>query len=566
MKKVIYIYSFIALLVTSACNDALDREIVMSLTADQVQKSYERSRARINGIYTYLPWGLMYSDGAMMASATDEAEHTLETCAIQKFNTGAWNQKDNPDGAWNNNFNGIYAANLFIANSYDIEMDYYRLDPDANKQESYQRCLDDIKRWRYEARFLRAYFYFELVKRYGGVPLITEPMDVESDFQIPRNTLDTCFKFITAECDSAAKNLPEVYSDNATNLGRITKGAALALKSRALLYAASDLFNNPDKWAPGYAHPEYISNRTMDRDSLWEEAAKAAKAVIDLKEANYSLSSDYPGLFKTYNNAEIILTRRGGSSNDFEKANFPIGYDLGNSGTTPSQNLVDAYEMKDGSEFDWNTPAHKAAPYSNRDPRLAYTVLLNNTNFNGRPVECWTGGKDGKGKSRATKTGYYLNKYVNSELDLLQGRTSVHSWIIFRLAEIYLNYAEALNEYDPGNADIKIYVDKVRQRSGVNMPTLPNGLDQSKMKKRIQHERRIELAFEDHRFWDVRRWMIAPETLGATLRGCEIISRGGLFEYNPIDVEKRSFTTKMYLYPIPESDLNIAGWDQNPLW
>ncbi|HEX7016742.1 MAG TPA: RagB/SusD family nutrient uptake outer membrane protein, partial [Cyclobacteriaceae bacterium] len=248
--------------------------------------------------------------------------------------------------------------------------------------------------------------------------------------------------------------------------------------------------------------------------------------------------------------------------------NYPIGYDLGMSGTTPSQNLVDAYEMADGSKFDWNNPAHAAAPYENRDPRLARTVLTNNTFFKDRPVEAWTGGRDGKGTPLATRTGYYLRKYVDENLNLLQGNTSVHSWILFRLAEIYLNYAEALNEYDPGNPDIKTYVDLVRARPGVEMPPLPDGLSQAEMRDRIRNERRVELAFEGHRFWDVRRWMVASETLGSTLAGVDITKTGtDQFTYTPVNVENRVVDPRMYLYPIPQSELLLAGgWAQNPLW
>lgn len=152
------------------------------------------------------------------------------------------------------------------------------------------------------------------------------------------------------------------------------------------------------------------------------------------------------------------MARRDGASNDFEKANYPVGYDLGNSGNTPSLNLLDDYEMLDGTAFDWNNKNHAANPYRGRDPRLAFTILSNMTKFNGRPVECWTGGRDGKGVPRATKTGQYLLKYIDPELNLLEGRTSVHTWVLIRLAEVYLNYIEALNEYQPAHSDIKYII------------------------------------------------------------------------------------------------------------
>ena len=571
MKKVkTILYGAALLLLVNACDSILDREVVLSLTEDDVLTLYNNTQSRAVAIYNYLPSGFRCVDGAMMASASDEAEYTLETSSIQMFNVGSWNAKNNPDGgSWWNNFRGIYLVNHFLANSDNLDLEMYRLNPDDIGHEQYQNRLDNIKRWKYEVRFLRAYFYFELIKRYGGVPVITRPVEIGDSF--PRNTLDSCVNFIVKECDDIALGLPIKYTEQ-ENLGRATRGAVLALKSRVLLYAASDLFNSPEKWASGYANKDLISVKPIDRKERWKKAADAAKDVIDLTDAGYALSNNYQGVFRSYTDAEIILARRDGASNDFEKTNYPVGYDLGNSGNTPSLNLLDDYEMLDGTAFDWNNKNHAANPYKGRDPRLAFTILSNMTKFNGRPVECWTGGRDGKGVPRATKTGQYLLKYIDPELNLLEGRTSVHTWILIRLAEVYLNYIEALNEYQPAHSDIKIYYDKIRRREGIKMPVLPDGLDQDAVRQKIRHERRIELAFEDHRLWDARRWMIAADNemgkgvLNIPLRGLEILNRGGVPSYSPIEIEKRNFEPKMYLYPIPQGDLDIAGWSQNPLW
>lgn len=571
MKKVkTILYGAALLLLVNACDSILDREVVLSLTEDDVLTLYNNTQSRAVAIYNYLPSGFRCVDGAMMASASDEAEYTLETSSIQMFNVGSWNAKNNPDGgSWWNNFRGIYLVNHFLANSDNLDLEMYRLNPDDIGHEQYQNRLDNIKRWKYEVRFLRAYFYFELIKRYGGVPVITRPVEIGDSF--PRNTLDSCVNFIVKECDDIALGLPIKYTEQ-ENLGRATRGAVLALKSRVLLYAASDLFNSPEKWASDYANKDLISVKTIDRKERWKRAADAAKDVIDLADAGYALSNNYQGIFRSYTDTEIILARRDGASNDFEKANYPVGYDLGNSGNTPSLNLLDDYEMLDGTAFDWSNKNHAANPYKGRDPRLAFTILSNMTKFNGRPVECWTGGRDGKGVPRATKTGQYLLKYIDPELNLLEGRTSVHTWILIRLAEVYLNYIEALNEYQPAHSDIKIYYDKIRRREGIKMPALPDGLDQDAVRQKIRHERRIELAFEDHRLWDARRWMIAADNemgkgvLNIPLRGLEILNRGGVPSYRPIEIEKRNFEPKMYLYPIPQGDLDIAGWSQNPLW
>ena len=571
MKKVkTILYGAALLLLVNACDSILDREVVLSLTEDDVLTLYNNTQSRAVAIYNYLPSGFRCVDGAMMASASDEAEYTLETSSIQMFNVGSWNAKNNPDGgSWWNNFRGIYLVNHFLANSDNLDLEMYRLNPDNIGHEQYQNRLDNIKRWKYEVRFLRAYFYFELIKRYGGVPVITRPVEIGDSF--PRNTLDSCVNFIVKECDDIALGLPFKYTEQ-ENLGRATRGAVLALKSRVLLYAASDLFNSPEKWASDYANKDLISVKPIDRKERWKRAADAAKDVIDLADAGYALSNNYQGIFRSYTDTEIILARRDGASNDFEKANYPVGYDLGNSGNTPSLNLLDDYEMLDGTAFDWSNKNHAANPYKGRDPRLAFTILSNMTKFNGRPVECWTGGRDGKGVPRATKTGQYLLKYIDPELNLLEGRTSVHTWILIRLAEVYLNYIEALNEYQPTHSDIKIYYDKIRRREGIKMPVLPDGLDQDAVRQKIRHERRIELAFEDHRLWDARRWMIAADNemgkgvLNIPLRGLEILNRGGVPSYSPIEIEKRNFEPKMYLYPIPQGDLDIAGWSQNPLW
>ncbi|MDR0865864.1 MAG: RagB/SusD family nutrient uptake outer membrane protein [Candidatus Symbiothrix sp.] len=570
------VFLVFCLMLFAGCSNLLEREIVLNETEDMIKVSYTKSQARVNMLYTYLPRGFLYIDGAMMASATDEAEHTQQTSKIQQFNTGAWDAVDNPDNiSWDQNFLGIRNADLLLQSLGDINLDYYKLDPNESSQQTYRTMMENMNRWKSEARFLRAFFYFELVKRYGGVPVLEKPLTLADDFKsLGRNTLEECIHFIVDECDTVTDDtkpgcLPVLHED--ADFGRATKGAALALKSRVLLYAASDLFNDPS-WAGGYAEPELISlpngKDASIRTARWKAAADAAKAVIDLeRDAHYLLSlTPYPDVFAYFSTAEIIFSRREGYKNDFEIANYPISFNLGRSGTTPSQNLVDDYEMLDGSAFDWNNPAHAANPYENRDPRLEFSIMTNNSSFKDRPVECWAGGRDGAGVELATLTGYYIRKYQQS-LDLLNGKTGVHAWVLFRLGEIYLNYAEALNECDPGHADIKKYVDNVRQRMGVRMPRLASDLTQAEMREKIRHERRIEMAFEDHRFWDVRRWMIAEETLGAPVRGVDIQKTGeNTFVYKPIKVEDRRFETKMYFYPIPQSEISIARWPQNPLW
>lgn len=570
MKKInILLSSSIAVLLLSSCNPILDREMILTMTEKQALESYDVAQKRVNGLYTYLPNGFSPVGGAMMAAASDEAEYSVASSSVHMFNNGSWNPLNNPDNVWTYYYQGIRQATLFLETADQINMERYKLDP--QNQADYEMRMANIERWKYEARFLRAYFYSELVKRYGGVPLANELMDRDTDYRnIPRNTLQECIDFIVDECGQVAPHLPAVYQ--ASDMGRVTRGAALALKSRVLLYAASELFNNP-VWAQGYERKDLISLSGTDRQTRWENAAKAAGEVLwgaDVAEAGYKLSGNYQSLFRSFSDNEIVLVRRNGYDNSFEKSNYPIGADQATGGTAPSGNLVDAYETTGGRTFTWKDPSMAARPYENRDPRFAATIMPNNSTFQGRPVECWEGGADGPDKNNASRTGYYLLKYVDPELKLLQGQSAIHSWIIIRLGEIYLNYAEAMNEaYGPDAKGIygksaREAVNEVRGRVG-----MPDVVADSKeeMREKIRHERRVELAFEDHRFWDVRRWMTAPDDLNAPLKGVKVTRLSyNSFEYQSVEVESRSFKRSMYFYPIPQNELNITGWPQNPLW
>ena len=569
-SKLIYKLASISLVVVlSACSDYLDPTVITDYTDKYVLSNYDLTKDRVTGIYTRLRQGFYpvggSTNGAMLASASDESEHTLETSPIQDFNIGSWNSYSNPDNVWGNYYRGIRMANQYIASNATETVNLDRQKYDPNSTEAYEIFFAEVTRWDYEVRYLRAYFYFELVKRYGGVPLLTEALPLDYDIStVTRSSLEDCINFIVSECETAAQNLPESYSDG--DLGRATKGAALALKSRVLLYAASDLYNTAS-WAGGYSNEELISLPQGNREQRWRDAANAAKAVIDLNNPGYELANNYSAPFQGdgFQNSEVIFTVRDGSSNNFEKNNISVGYDEGRSGTTPSQNLVDTYEMKDGSEFDWNNPEHAQNPYANRDDRLEQSIVFNDKSFKGRPIEVWDGGQDGFPVPEASRTGYYLQKYVNENLDLVTNKESVHSWIVFRLGEMYLNYAEALNEVDPGNPDITYYLNLLRQRGG--LPDLPASLSQNEAREKIRNERRVELAFEEHRIWDVRRWMTAPSALGSPLRGVNVQKQeDGSFTYQPVNIENRTFSDKMYFYPIPQGEVEVAGLIQNPLW
>lgn len=562
MNTKFFRYVFVSMAVGSAftlcsCNDFLDREEDSFIDKTATFDSYNRTKQYLTYAYSLLPEGLnRFSGDALLGAATDDACFAIESSNIQQFNNGSWNALSNPDNVWDRYFAGIAKCCTLLENSNHINLDISRLDP--AKRVEYENNLKDIRMWRAEAHFLRAYFNFELLKRYGPIPIIKSTLDINKDYSdTPRPTMKEVVEFIANDCDMAADSLELTPWRNMNDaFGRATKGAALALKSRLLLYAASPLYVN-------FGDIDE-ANKPSDA-TLWKAAADAAKAVIDLNQ--YELASAYDDLFKNdFQNKEYIFVRRYPSNSDFEKSNFPVSYG-GKGGTNPSQNLIDDYEMLDGTAFDWSDPVKAAHPFENRDERLLATVLMNGVLFKGKRIATYPGGADAMPNPNATKTGYYLRKFLNENVNIQTGGGSDgHVVPLFRLAEIYLNYAEALNEYDPTNPDIAVYLNKIRER--VSLPDVPSGLTQEQMRTLIHHERRVELAFEEHRFWDVRRWKVASSTLGAPVKGVKITQDdAGNFTYSPVQVEQRVFQPKMYWYPIPQSEvLKLHHWEQNKGW
>ncbi|MEX0928895.1 MAG: RagB/SusD family nutrient uptake outer membrane protein, partial [Balneolales bacterium] len=388
MKKFNLLISImIALALVGCVNDFLDRDIDDNYSEDQVFSSYTTMRNFGIGVYNYLPHGFDRFNGAMLASATDDAVHSGANRTIERLSDGSWGEFNNPDDQWDNLFAGIRKANLFLEKSEDYREIVLRDTVTEGGKQDYLNQTNDLMWLRAETRILRAYFYFELAKRYGGVPLITQPLSPNGDIYRSRDSFDETVDFIVNEIDEARGDLRDTWVgfSGSNWVGRVTDGVALSLKSRTLLYAASPL-NNPS-----------------GDNQKWIDAAAAAHDVMELNQ--YSLSDNYKGLFRTIQDDEIILARWYEASNTFERSSYPVGFEGSAGGVNPTQNLVDAYETTNGLSVHEDPAYDPQDPYSNRDPRLQMNIIVNNAAYKGREVEIWDGGSDGPGRSRATRTG-----------------------------------------------------------------------------------------------------------------------------------------------------------------
>lgn len=514
----------------------------------------------LNNVYSGLPNGYSNIGNSWLATACDEAEEVNTAESIQNFNISNITPYYNPDDIWDASYQSIRNAKVFLQSVDTLTWG----DLKYSNPTEYTRRIGLIKQYKAEAHFLTAFFYFELLRRYGGVPIVDEVIDKNTDWisRFPRKTFAETVDYIVDKCDTAMKYLPAVHDTG--NYGRATAGASAALKARALLYAASDLYNL------GNADPllGYVGGSRQER---WIKAARANKEVINM--TIFKFHTTYQGNFTlgSAKGTEVIFERRYPASNTFEKQNTAVGFSQGLTGTCPTGNLVDSYEMSNGTDFDWSNPAHAADPYSNRDPRLNKTVVVNNATFGKAKsaVQLWTGGINGKPRDRASVTGYYLRKYMNETLDLQLGESATKQWVFFRLAESYLNYAEAMNEaYGPVgmgpdilNLSALAALNAVRTRTDVKMPAIvAASTDEVKFREQIRRERRVELAFEGHRYWDVKRWKIADKGIGGILTGVNIAkTSAGAFVYTPISVENRTWNNRLYFYPVPQVEVTKSN-------
>ncbi len=580
MNIVSKIVSIISIFGFLSCDSILEPQLDGTLSEDGIWKNNARAFAFLNNAYNNLPAGYNRISGTMLDAATDDAVCPDPLNPVHGFTNGGWSAYNIIDNVWYRNFEGIRKVNTFLA-----RIDSVPLIKSSNELGTDETILRTRARMKGEAYFLRAFFYFELVKRYGAVPIVDKPLSPQEANELQRATIDACFQFILDDCDSAASRLPAKYGttpvvigyNDAKEIGRATKGAAMALKARALLYWASPLFN-----------AEGIRSR-------WETAATAAKAVIDLTEqpaggakvyalTRYTSTVNLNDLFVPNSvigqyHSEIIFSTLYTNNTTVEALNGPISY--GAKGMiNPTQNLVDAFPMSNGRPVsDPSSGYDSSNPYLNRDPRLAMTVLTNGALFglNDKTgtIETFVGGNDARGAyPNATHTGYYLRKFI-SPAAVWDGRTVniTRTWVLIRFAELYLNYAEARNEAFGPDSEVYAALRSLRLRAGLRPSDVQAGLTKEQMRQLIQNERRIELAFEEHRFFDVRRWRLldnpAFQQDFLKIRGVRIVkNEQGALSYNTdLELQQRVFDKKMYLYPIEASELlKNDQLTQNPDW
>lgn len=570
-------YLTIGLMATTmlaSCADILDKKPLTEISDNDLWSDPALLKAFVNSRYNQV--GVNGAE-SMQSSIVDETELTwLRGCETHNFArlsptdlgrmNGAWWGWDNR--SWSTKWTNISNCNIF----------FERVDNVAFTDETEKTKLVG------QVRFIRAFEYWDLIARWGAMPIITKSFSINDREEIvgqKRNTYKECIDFLVSELDQAAKELPANWSGD--DYGRATSVAALALKSRILLYAASPLMNENVKIPEvGYTTPE------PDR---WQKAAKAATEALDAAQnAGYELynlngdpSKNYQLIFmdNTAANKETLFARMGTSSADGESIsscdqyNNPNGYG-GWGGNCPLQELVDAYEVvKDGvaSKFDWNNPEEKANPYANRDPRFYATILYDGAKWMTRNVETYFdvdgngnitgGGKDtkfGNDSWNASPTGYNMKKFMDEGYALNSWNFCARNWIHLRMAELYLNKAEALY-YTGDEEGAREALKPVRQRAGMPAVTA-TGTD---LLEAIKNERRIEFAFEEHRYFDVRRWKEAPKYFGTTVHAITIKKYPDGKKTYEVDKLRsdvggdRKWDDKMYWLPIPKSEM-----DKNP--
>ena len=547
MKKIYVILGLAMVISGLSCKKVLDLQPTSSFTTDAVWSSPALVQVFVNEIYAEAVFGFKDA-GFGWGSQTDELFSNFNWCNENQYVQGQATP-DNQGSSFPLNYSSTINFWPTLYTTIQETNTYFQniglLDTLGNGAQ--------ITSMTAQVHFLRALCYFELLKRFGGVPLITKVYTTNNTtFTETRASWDSTEAFILTDIAAALPGLQATAASGQE--GTATIGAALALKSRLLLYAAS---------------PEYNTANDM---SLWQDAADAALAVINLNQYSlYGTSTTYGSIFTDFFNPEVIFARVYGDVYD-DRYNTvyrdlsPNGYN-GYSAYNVLEQMVEAFQMNDGTAFTWSNPTEAANPYQNRDPRFYADILFNGASFQGRAAQFWLGGLDSKLSSlspwNASKTGYTILKMVDSTYNFNIQPYSPAQWIVFRLSEIYLNYAEAEAELGQ-TATALTYLNLIRTRAGMPAVTSGGGAD---LIAKIQQERRIELCFEGHRYFDLRRWGMAEagnqDALGIIITPTNAANT--TFSYQVDTVQTRVWMPSFYYYPIPRSEIEAnPNLTQNP--
>jgi len=584
----------VLVLFLSSCDDLFDPAIENIRGLDAMYKEPTYAQGVLANAYILLP----YSSTPNSDVATDDAVSNDNSNNYLMMATGSWTAANNPMSQWQDRRNAIQYLNLFLSNADQVEW---------SKDEVVRTMYND--RLKGEAYGLRAVQMYYLLLAHGGwtedgrllgFPIVTQPEDATSDFNQNRNTFQECVDQIFADAQKAIELLPLDYGNiaddqvpqkykalgvtNASDYnrvngnhmrGRITGRIVEAVRAQVALLAAS---------------PAYSAGTTV----TWEDAANYAATVLDRigdvggmdPKGNtwYANISEIEGLASGVTPDEIIWRSDVGQSNTLETDNFPPSL-YGNGRVNPTQNLVNAFPMENGYPIsDQSSNYDPANPYSNRDPRLSNYVVFNESTQgpNNDAIVTGTYGDNNDAINRenglSTRTGYYLRKLLRYDCnpDPQYNTEQKHYTARIRYTEIFLDYAEAANEaWGPtgtGSHTFSAYdvVKAIRARAGVGTANNDAYLesvkgDQDKMRELIRNERRLELCFENHRFWDLRRWKVP--NLNETATGIQIDNSNGTLTYKPIDVEGRDYKDYMYYGPIPYGEIQKwSNLEQNAGW
>jgi len=531
---------FIAMLlvVITACNeDFLDRKATNAIPEEDVFEDPALMQLFVNNMYLDVP----SFDHHLYDNITDESR-SYWGGSPQNVVEGQWFPDNNPMEYWA--YGPIRKANMFLSNVDAAPVD-----------EEEKSVLKG------QVKFLRALHYFNMIKRYGGVPIITEPQELTDDLFVSRETMDNSFEFVINELEEAVDLLPETYGSRSVDVGKANKYSAMAFLGRIYLYWASPLYN------------------PQNDISRWEKAVNVNKEVMDKN--IYQLYPDFRNIMLEKNNQEEVFSvqfLRPFREHGWDSWAMPDSRSRQDAvRRSPLQEFVDAFEMKNGKAIDDPTSGYDPAnPYENRDPRFDATLIVNGSTFGFQnlPVYLYEGAPmDGINHAYATVTGYLMRKGTDESNQVYYGGSgSDQNWLELRYAEVLLNYAEAQNEVLVA-PDQSVYeaVERVRQRAGLDPYHLPQGLSKVEMRERIRHERYIELAFEQKRYWDLRRWKIAEEKLNGKTFHAMYITRLGedsySYEAKPYSQTPYVFQEKMYFMPIPQREMEKnPNLDQNPGW